>query len=371
MEGKPHLCHFTPMAPGPVRGGMSVAELVDRTYWAHNSRSFRDACRLFCEMASDEGCVVGLSLGGALVPAGMGESVLIPLINANLIDWMVSTGANLYHDLHAQLGYEMRLANDGIDDRELRHDGVIRIHNVVFDQDALFDTDRYIQGFLEQLRDTHPDETMSTSRFCKLLGENLLSRDAEASKRSVLAVAAQQGVPIFCPAIADSSIGMNVAALTLRGEGIVIDPALDINESAALVYAAKKEGRRTGAVILGGGVAKNFQLQTEPHIQEVLGLSETGHDFFIQFTDARVDTGGLSGATPSEAVTWGKVDPAALTNTVVCYADCTLVAPVFAAYVLEKVGPRKGKRLLDSLEQSTGNLRRDHEEARRQVNNSV
>ncbi|HUT60613.1 MAG TPA: deoxyhypusine synthase [Phycisphaerae bacterium] len=357
MAKIPLLNQLPVMAPQAVYGGMSVDELVNQSYWAHNSRAFRDACGLFSAVASEDNCVVGLSVGGALVPAGLGESALIPLMKAHLVDWVVSTGANLYHDLHAQLGYEMRLARDQNDDRRLRDEGVIRIHNVAFDQQALFVTDRFLQEFFEHLSDSCPDKHLSTSRVCKLLGERLLSLDERAARRSILAAAAAEAIPVFCPAIADSSIGMNAAAVALRSHALTIDPLLDITESAALVYAARKRGCRTGAVILGGGVAKNFQLQTEPHIQEVLGLSDTGHDFFIQFTDARVDTGGLSGATPSEAVTWGKIDPNALSNTVVCYADCTLVLPLFVAYVLAKPQKRKAKRLLDELDQNVRLLR--------------
>jgi len=140
---------------------------------------------------------------------------------------------------------------------------------------------------------------------------------------------------------------MNLAALQLEGSQLRIDPLRDVNQSAALVYAAKKQGGRSGVFILGGGSPKNFTLQTEPQIQEVLGISEKGHDYYLQMTDARPDTGGLSGATPAEAVSWGKVDPEKLPGTVVCYLDNTVALPVLAAYALAKRKPRKLKRLYD------------------------
>ncbi|NIQ56024.1 MAG: deoxyhypusine synthase, partial [Gemmatimonadetes bacterium] len=129
----------------------------------------------------------------------------------------------------------------------------------------------------------------------------------------------EAGVPIYTSSPGDSSIGMNVAERALAGHAVRFDPSIDVNESAAIVLAAKRAGGRSAVVIMGGGSPKNFLLQTEPQIQEVLGIEESGHDYFIQFTDARPDTGGLSGATPSEAVSWGKVDPDALPDTVVCY----------------------------------------------------
>jgi len=122
---------------------------------------------------------------------------------------------------------------------------------------------------------------------------------------------------------------------------------MDVNESAAIVLEAKRAGGRSAAMILGGGSPKNFLLQTEPHIQEVLGLEEKGYDYFIQLTDARVDTGGLSGATPGEAVSWGKIDPKQLPDSVVCYTDSTIGLPIMTAYALAKHPPRKPKRLFD------------------------
>ena len=116
-------------------------------------------------------------------------------------------------------------------------------------------------------------------------------------------------VPIYTSSPGDSSIGMNIAALALEGNKCVIDPNADVNETASIVLGAKRGGGKSAIMICGGGSPKNFALQTEPQIQEVLGIDEKGHDFFLQITDARPDTGGLSGATPSEAVSWGKVDP--------------------------------------------------------------
>ena len=147
-------------------------------------------------------------------------------------------------------------------------------------------------------------------------------------------------MPIYTSSPGDSSIGMNLAALALQGGKLQIDPLRDVNETAAIVYDAKRDGGKSGVLILGGGSPKNFILQTEPQIQEVLGLAESGHDYFLQVTDARPDTGGLSGATASEAMTWGKVDPDKLPDSVTCYTDTTIALPLLTAYALARHAPR-------------------------------
>jgi deoxyhypusine synthase len=138
---------------------------------------------------------------------------------------------------------------------------------------------------------------------------------------------------------------MNVAAMSLRDSKLAFDVNRDVNQSAAIVYDAKRSGGTSSVFILGGGSPKNFILQTEPQIQEVMGIEERGHDYFLQITDARPDTGGLSGATPAEAVSWGKIDPGNLPACVVCYLDSTIALPLISAYALSRLAPRKRKRL--------------------------
>jgi deoxyhypusine synthase len=152
---------------------------------------------------------------------------------------------------------------------------------------------------------------------------------------------------------------MNLAALMLEGSQLRIDPLRDVNQSAAVVYQAKQAGR-SAVLILGGGSPKNFILQTEPQIQEVLGLQESGHDYFLQVTDARPDTGGLSGATPQEAMTWGKVDPNQLPDTVTCYIDSTVALPILTAYALARHAPRPLRRLMEKLDELTKTLEREY-----------
>ena len=175
-----------------------------------------------------------------------------------------------------------------------------------------------------------------------------------------MATAYECGVPIYTSSPGDSSIGMNVAALALEGSKLVIDPSIDVNETAAIVYGARENDGTSAAVIIGGGSPKNFLLQTQPQLHEVLGLEERGHDFFIQFTDARPDTGGLSGATPAEAVSWGKIDPDELPSAIVCYTDSTIALPLVTAYVLNQCSPRPLKRLYDGREALLDTLQKDY-----------
>jgi deoxyhypusine synthase len=156
---------------------------------------------------------------------------------------------------------------------------------------------------------------------------------------------------------------MNIAALALDGNKLVLDPNQDVNETASIVLDAKRGGGRSGVLILGGGSPKNFMLQTEPQIQEVLGIDEKGHDYFLQITDARPDTGGLSGATPAEAVSWGKIDPDRLPDAVVCYLDSTVALPLLTSHALARRKPRSLKRLFARREAMMKRLRDEYEKS--------
>src|SRR5208337_1063377 len=159
--------------------------------------------------------------------------------------------------------------------------------------------------------------------------------------------------------------GMNLALLEMEGGKLRLDPLTDVNETAAIVYRAKRAGGKSAVFILGGGSPKNLVLQTEPQIQEVMGVAEKGHDYFLQVTDARPDTGGLSGATPSEAVSWGKIDPSKLPDSVVCYVDTTVALPLITAYALARRKARKPRRLYEHREAMVGELAAAYEKVRR------
>jgi deoxyhypusine synthase len=339
--------------PPALTGQTPIALAIDEAFLSYNAGRLREACRLFTSKMLAEDAVVGLTLSGALTPAGLGMSCLVPLIEAGFIDWIVSTGANLYHDTHFALGMDLHQSRPGLDDLALREHQVIRIYDIVFDYENLLGTDRFYRTLC---RGEAFQKTMGTAEFHYLVGKYLAVREEETGRkgRSLLAAAYRCGVPIFTSSPGDSSIGMNLAALMLEGSALRIDPLRDVNQSAAIVYDAKKErdGKKgaSGVFIVGGGSPKNFILQTEPQIQEVLGLAESGHDYFLQVTDARPDTGGLSGATPAEAMTWGKVDPQQLPDTITCYLDSTVFLPLLTVYALTNRSPRPLRRLMDRLD---------------------
>jgi deoxyhypusine synthase len=341
--------------PPGVKGDVTAADLIDSAFLSYNGGRMREGCQLFSQRMLADDCTVGLALSGALTPAGLGMSCLVPLIEAGFIDWIISTGANLYHDTHYALGMDLYQAGPNLPDLELRENQVIRIYDIVFDYENLLGTDKFYRTLL---RGPAFQNTFSTAEFHGLVGKYLAEREEQTGVKgkSLLASAYRCGVPIFTSSPGDSSIGMNIAALQLEGSKLVLDPMRDVNQTAAIVWDAKAGKGTSGVFILGGGSPKNFMLQTEPQIQEVLGLAESGHDYFLQFTDARPDTGGLSGATPSEAMTWGKVDPDKLPGTVTCYVDSTLALPLITAYSLTRHKPRKHKRYLDRLPELTKKL---------------
>ena len=200
---------------------------------------------------------------------------------------------------------------------------------------------------------------MGTDEFHGLLGKYVHERGRKLGLKdsSVVATAYECGIPIFTSSPGDSSIGMNIAAMAMRDSRLLLDVNRDVNQTAGIVYEAKSTGHKSSVYILGGGSPKNFMLQTEPQIQEVMGIAEKGHDYFLQCTDARPDTGGLSGATPAEAVSWGKVDPDTLPDCVVAYVDSTIALPLLTAYCLSRVKPRKIKRLNDRRDQIYDRIR--------------
>ena len=341
-----HFLGGKPIDPKPIGPAATVADLVDSAFLAYNAARLREACQLFVEKMLEEDVTVGMSLTGALTPAGLGMSAIIPLIENGFVDWIVSTGANLYHDTHFGIGLKMHRGNAQTSDVVLREHGVVRIYDIFFDYEVLLSTDEF---YRQMIAGPEFQRDMSSAEFHYLAGKYVAERERVLGigRKSILGAAYDAAVPIYTSSPGDSSIGMNVAAKALTGNRLRFDVTADVNETAAIVLAAKRSGGRSAVFILGGGSPKNFLLQTEPQIQEVLKIEEKGHDYFLQITDARPDTGGLSGATPSEAVSWGKIDPDRLPDSAVCYVDSTIALPIITAYSLARHAPRKQKRLYD------------------------
>jgi len=333
--------------PKNITGKEKLADLIDATFLAYNGARLKEACQLFTTKMLAPDVTIGMSLSGALTPAGMGCSSIVPLIKAGFVDWIVATGANLYHDMHFALNYPVKVGNFKFDDTELRENDIVRVYDVLLGySDCLMATDEILRDILVQ---PEFQKEMGTAELHYLIGKYCAEWERKAGLKdvSVLAAAYRAGVPCYTSSPGDSTIGMNVAGVELRGSKLRMNPSIDVNETTAIVLAAKRAGGKSAVVLWGGGSPKNFMLQTEPQIQEVLRIKEYGQDYFLQVTDARPDTGGLSGATPSEAVSWGKVDPDRLPDAVVCYTDTTIAMPLLTSYALARQKPRKLKRLYD------------------------
>jgi deoxyhypusine synthase len=346
--------------PKNLTGKEKLPDIVDEVFLAYNSARLKEGCKLFVEKMLEPDVTIGMSLSGALTPAGLGCSCIVPLIRAGFVDWIVSTGANLYHDLHFALNYPVRVGSFTMDDTELRDNDIVRVYDVLLGySDCLMATDEILRSIL-----TQPEfqKEMGSGELHHLLGKYAAVWEDEAGLKdvSVLAAAYRAGVPCYTSSPGDSTIGMNVAGVELRGNKLRVNPSIDVNETTAYVLAAKRAGGKSAAVLWGGGSPKNFMLQTEPQIQEVLRIKEFGHDYFLQVTDARPDTGGLSGATPSEAVSWGKVDPNRLPDAVVCYTDTTIAMPILTHYALARHPRRKLRRLYDQRGQMMKALTKEY-----------
>ena len=295
---------------------------------------------------------IGMTMAGAMTPAGLGGCV-IELMERGLVDFLISTGANLYHDLHYALNFTLHRGSPFLDDVDLFEHGIIRIYDVLFPADVLLETDAYVRDFL--VRQVW-DQPTSSAAFHYRLGQDLLTRQPACDEYSVVAKAAALGVPIYTSSPGDSSIGMNLAYHELINNGrCMIDSNRDVNEVCAIILA----GEKNGCVILGGGSPKNFYLQGQPTLWEVYGIPKGGNDYFIQLTTDQAVWGGLSGATPAEAVSWGKINPGGLPDTVVAYCDSTIAFPLFCEYVVgSEHGRRPRKELVHHLDDLVAELKR-------------
>jgi deoxyhypusine synthase len=345
-SGQPgqHASHYLkgrPIQYYRPRGSADIRALIDSGFQAFNAGRLSEACHIFANkmLAPENDTTIGLTIAGAMTPAGLGGCV-IELMDRGLVDFIVSTGANLYHDLHYALNFQLHRGSPFLDDVELYEQGIIRIYDVLFPATVLLETDAYLRDFLERSGLSGP---IATSELHYRLGLDLLERNPACADYSVVARAAAAGVPIYTSSPGDSSIGMNVAShALLRGSSLVLDPSRDVNEVCAIILA----GTHNGCVILGGGSPKNFYLQGQPTLWEVYGIPKGGNDFFIQFTTDQVVWGGLSGATPSEAVSWGKINPGVLPDTVVAYCDSTIAFPLFCEYAVGSQYNRRTRREL-------------------------
>jgi len=355
LSGKP-IRYYRP------RGSADVRHLIDEGFQAFNAARLGEACRIYTDkmLAPEHDTTIALTLAGAMTPAGLGGCI-VEMMERGLIDFVISTGANLYHDLHYALNFTLHRGSPFVNDVELYDEGVIRIYDVLFPATVLLKTDAYVREFLVRWGANGP---VSTAEMHYALGRDLMERQPGCEEYSVVAAAAKAGVPIYTSSPGDSSIGMNIAYHELMNDSrLMIDPNKDVNEVCAFILAGKKNG----CVILGGGSPKNFYLQGQPTLWEVYGIPKGGNDYFIQITTDQVVWGGLSGATPSEAVSWGKVNPGVLPDTVVATPTRPSRFPLFSEYAVgSQNGRRPRKELVHKREALVAALRKEAKEVVRE-----
>ena len=307
--------------------GMSVDELVmELGGCAFGAGRLARAVDIYEEMLREE-TTKFLGIAGALVPAGM-RNVIAQMVRDRYVDVVVTTGANLVHDIIEALGdhhykIEESAASDTVDDAWLRGQGVDRIYDVVVHDEAFAKLEDFVRGVFDKL-DCSGDKRYSIRELTKAIGENLSDRN------SILRSAVDSDVPIFCPAIADSMIGLH-AWIYKQTEALHVDAFTDMKELIDIFCEAK----RTGAIILGGGVPKNFIFQTAL-VAPTREDGREGFDYAIQITTDTPENGGLSGATLDEAKSWGKIGVKA--KAVTLYSDVTITLPIIMAALQTRIG---------------------------------
>jgi deoxyhypusine synthase len=338
--------------PLTLPGNERVADLIDNVYAksGFNARRLAEAARLFSRMIRDE-ATIAITVSGAMTPIGM-SGPIIELMRRGFVDFVISTGANLYHDLHMAFDQPVVQGHFEADDNDLALRRVARIYDVfIGDAETLEATDRLV---IDAYRAFDHDHPMGTAELHWNLGREL-GRMAPHPERSMLIEAHKLDVPVYVSSPGDSSLGMDLVLPRLRGDTVLIDPLQDVIETSAIVRAAKKNG----VVEVGGGSPKNFYLQTQPMLSQILRdpVPLDGHDYVLQLTTDAPHWGGLSGATPSEARSWGKIKDAT-ENNVVVYSCASLTLPLLAQYVLARNEPRPLKRLYPQLGTISERIRR-------------
>ncbi len=335
---KKHFFTGKKIEPPNIHGEMRVSELID--FFAstgYNARRLAEAAEIMKEMI-DTNSTICLTLAGAMTPIGLGKSIGTMIANG-FIDWIVTTGANVYHDMHFAYDLPVRQGHFEVDDDILYSKQIVRIYDVYIKEiETLQAQDYIIQNEIKKKSKEIP-KVASTADIAYALGK-ATKENSTFPEKSFIVSAYQHNVPIYIPAISDSSIGLNLLPLLFEEKGVLPNVILDVAESAAILW----KSRKSGGVELGGGVPKNFFQQTGPALYQILKLKEGGQDYLIQLTDARPDTGGLSGATLQEGKSWGKIKTSHRGNVIV-YGDAAVYFPLLCSYVLSECKPRKPKEL--------------------------
>jgi deoxyhypusine synthase len=335
---KKHAFTGKKIDPPNIHSGMTVSQLIN--FFAstgYNARRLGEAAKIMKEMINTNSTIC-LTLAGAMTPIGLGKSIGA-MIENGFIDWIVTTGANVYHDLHFAYDLPVRQGHFEVDDDILYSKQIVRIYDVYVKEIETLQTQDYIVQNEIKKKSKEMPNVASTADISYVLGK-AAKENSTYPEKSFLVSAYQQNVPVYIPAISDSSVGLNLLPLLFEEKGILPDVILDVAESAAILWKSIK----SGGVELGGGVPKNFFQQTGPALYQILKIKEGGQDYLIQFTDARSDTGGLSGATLQEGKSWGKIKTSHRGNVTV-YGDASVYFPILCSYVLSECKSRKLKEL--------------------------
>lgn len=303
----------------------SISEIAkDMSQTGFQGRKLGESIETWYQMLKEDEITVIMGLSGAMVPAGM-RGIITYLIRNRLIDCLVSTGANIFHDIHESLDRKHYLGSHLADDTTLFKHGIDRMHDVFAVEEEFRETDRFIGEFGATLDE---NRRYSSREFIRLLGARI--KEMGGSSDSITVSAYENEVPIFLPALADSSIGIGLVFAKRNGHQVIIDQIKDADEITRIV----EQSTRTGVVYIGGGVPKNFIQQTEV-IASLMGNDVDGHDYAVQYTTDAPHWGGLSGCTFEEAVSWGKVSSAA--KKVQVFVDATIALPIVAHALFERM----------------------------------
>ena len=347
----PHKFHGKDIPHIKLDPKMTIEDLVEVfASSGFNGRQLGDAAKLYAKMIKEDATIC-LTVAGAMTPVGFG-GIIKTLIERGFVDWIVTTGANVYHEDHFAWGLPIKQGNFNVDDMKLFENEIVRIRDVYIKfYETLEVEDQIIQKMFGK---DFPDESFTTAEFCNLMGK-ISKEKAKYPEKSFVTTAYEYDVPVYISTIKDSSLALNLAVHRLAGKKYNLDFVREILEQAAIVYDSKK----SGILELGGGVPKNTAQQTGPLLDQILRRNDGGQDYIIQITDARPDTGGLSGATLQEGKSWGKVQHAH-EGMVTVYADATIAFPILALYVLSNQKSRKPKRIYKKIGKLYDKLSEDY-----------
>ncbi|MFL5351584.1 deoxyhypusine synthase family protein [Archangium sp.] len=358
--------------PRPITGKESPTELLEHAFSAYVGRQERTAFELM-RRSMEVDASIFLTLSGAMTPAGLHQSCIIPLIEKGIISALTTTGANLYHDAHRIIGHAIREVNPNAGDLQYRLARIIRIYDLGFWEEALLDTDRLFSALL---RRPEFQRKMTTPEFHYLLGKNIqaIEKQLGVKQASLLSTCYKYGVPIFVGAVQDGSIFLNAVKLKRLLGPDQFKFEIDINDdvywmSAVQHYCRHHFSNKMAIWILGGGVPKNYTLQGEPLLDQILGVPTDGFDIDVQFCVDPVDNGALSSCPAGEGHTWGKVSMEAVeAGSMYVHTDVTAVFPWLTHALLSDTKmKRKPRRLMDVMQEAVTFLDKDVQKRRKSL----